>query len=293
MSSDNDSKLKEKDAITQYNLALSYEKEKDFKKAFNWECYELGRGVKKDEIKAFEYYQRSAKQGYFGAKFLLGYCHINGIGTKINKEKGFKLYDEAAARKDGDAENVGISDLDKVNCWYHEAANDDNKVALYHLGEFYELGKGVDKNLTRALEFYKASANKGYLDAQYKMGYFYDHGIVVDVDKVMASDLYQITADEGNSDAQIALAHKYEQGDGVELNINNAIYWYMRALDNGRQEVKPNHKEVNDVISQDFYELGVGIFHKRKIARLIKIWEETIVEAELDALLILGAGSFG
>ncbi|CAI2162390.1 12162_t:CDS:2 [Funneliformis geosporum] len=212
MSSDNDSKLKEKDAITQYNLALSYEKEKDFKKAFN--CY-----------------LKSAEYGYKNAQYKLAILYEKGEGTQMNM---------AAARKDGDAENVGISDLDKVNCWYHEAANDDNKVALYHLGEFYELGKGVDKNLTRALEFYKASANKGYLDAQYKMGYFYDHGIV-----------------------------------------------------SFRQWSPGDHKEVNDVISQDFYELGVGIFHKRKIARLIKIWEETIVEAELDALLILGAGSFG
>ncbi len=52
--------------------------------------YKLENGVEKDEFKAFEYYKQSVIQGYLDAKFLLGYYYINGIGTEINKEKGFK-----------------------------------------------------------------------------------------------------------------------------------------------------------------------------------------------------------
>jgi len=32
-------------------------------------------------------------------KFYLGYCYVNGIGTEINKEKGFELYDMAADKE--------------------------------------------------------------------------------------------------------------------------------------------------------------------------------------------------
>ncbi|CAI2173170.1 5231_t:CDS:2 [Funneliformis geosporum] len=188
------------------------------------ECYELGHGVERDEVKAFEYYQKSANQGYFGAKFLLGYCYMNGMGTNINKDKGFELYDEAAGKNGGDTSNIEtISDLDKVHHWYHEAANDDSKVALYKLGEFYEIGKGVDKNLTRAFEFYKKSADQGYSDAQYVVGYYYDRGVVIDVDKEKALYLFRLAAEKGNSNAQKALANKYEQGDGIEKNIDIAI----------------------------------------------------------------------
>ena len=113
------------------------------------ECYELGNGVNKDGIKALELYEKSAEQGYQGAKFRLGYFYLNGIGTEVNEEKGFELYNEAAGKKDNnnkiDIENDG------------KAVEDDNKVALYNLGKFYELGQGVYKNELVAFEFYKKS----------------------------------------------------------------------------------------------------------------------------------------
>ena len=80
---------------------------------------------------------------------LPGYCFINGIGIEINREKGFELYNEAADKKVLLYENEEKIDnnLDKVNYWYHKAAENDNKFALYKLGKFYELGKGVWENL--------------------------------------------------------------------------------------------------------------------------------------------------
>ncbi|CAI2175459.1 6465_t:CDS:2 [Funneliformis geosporum] len=64
------------------------------------EHYELGNGVNKDEIKAFVYYKKSAENGLVDANFYLGYCYLNGIGTEINKEIGYKLYNEATGKGD-------------------------------------------------------------------------------------------------------------------------------------------------------------------------------------------------
>ncbi|GBC52943.2 kinase-like domain-containing protein [Rhizophagus irregularis DAOM 181602=DAOM 197198] len=183
------SKIKAKDEDSQgqfylgYLYYYGYGKKKDLEKSIYWykkaaenrydeaqyylgECYELGVGVDKDESKAFELYKKSAEDGLIVAKFALGYCYVNGIGTEINKRIGFELYDEAAG-KDGNIQNnfgennVEITnELDKVNYWYHKAAENDNKFALYKLGEIYELGKGVYFNETRALEFYKKSADQ-------------------------------------------------------------------------------------------------------------------------------------
>src|SRR4051812_41261637 len=98
----------------------------------------LGNGVEKNEIKAFEWYNKSAEQGYFSAKFQLGYCHVNGIGTEVNKEKGFELYDEASGKKKINTQ-INVNDLDndseKVNYWYKKVAGNDNEVALYNLGK--------------------------------------------------------------------------------------------------------------------------------------------------------------
>ncbi|CAI2174871.1 17500_t:CDS:2 [Funneliformis geosporum] len=109
---------------------------------------------------------------------------------------------------DGNDDNLK-NDLDEANYWYHQAV-DGNKVALYRLGELYEIGKGVCKNLVRAFEFYKESANKGCLEAQYKVGYYYDHGLVVDADKEKALDWYEIAAERGSIDAQHRLACQQE-----------------------------------------------------------------------------------
>ena len=51
--------------------------------------------------------------GYFGAKFLLGYCYVNGMGTVVDKEKGLKLYNEAAG-KNRDAQNLLELSYDKI-----------------------------------------------------------------------------------------------------------------------------------------------------------------------------------
>src|SRR6185437_13934275 len=119
----------------------------------------------KDDIKAFQWYKKSVENGFIGAKFQLGYCYVNGIGTEINIKKGFDLYDEAAGKKGNDMQiNIGqqfesseqiVNDLDQVNYWYQKASENNSKVALFKLGEIYELGRGVVENKVRAFEFYK------------------------------------------------------------------------------------------------------------------------------------------
>ncbi|GBB90473.1 hypothetical protein RclHR1_17450004 [Rhizophagus clarus] len=212
------------DSLAQYNLA---------------ECYELGNGVDKDEIKAFVLYKESAENGYVGAKFILGYYYVNGIGTEVNKEKGFELFNDAAGRNVPDNLDDGlVSDMDRVNYWYHKVTEEDNKLALFKLGEFYELGKGVCKNERRALEFYKKSADQGFIDAYYKLGRIYGHGYEIDINKKKAFDSYKIAAEGGNIDAQLALASLYAQGDeGTEKNMEMAIYWY---------------KIVNEVLEEEY-----------------------------------------
>ncbi|CAI2169871.1 20734_t:CDS:2 [Funneliformis geosporum] len=214
------------------------------------EHYEFGNGVKIDEYKAFEFYQKAANQGDQEAKFHLGYCYVTGIGTEINKEIGFKLYNEAARNKDDNMQHIDsldkMSDLDKLNYWYHKVDENDNKFALYKLGEFYELGKGISENLVRAFEFYKKSANKGCLEAQYKVGYFYDNGIVIDIDKARALELYKVAANEGSCEAQKRLAYLYESDEGTDKNIENAINWYKKAVENGCQDSKENLTNIFD-----------------------------------------------
>ncbi|GES98931.1 kinase-like domain-containing protein [Rhizophagus clarus] len=144
------------------------------------ELFEYGIGVDKNEFKAFDCYKESAEIGFVEARFQLGYCYVNGIGTKIDKEKGLELYNKAAGKSYIEEEDD--DDLVQVVHWYQRAAENDNKLALYKLGELYEFGIGVRKDEYRMFYFYKKSVDQGY-NAQHKLKYCYEKGIGFDIDK--------------------------------------------------------------------------------------------------------------
>ncbi|GBC03724.1 hypothetical protein RclHR1_05290012 [Rhizophagus clarus] len=239
------------DKDAQNNLGHLYMKgevpERDSKKAVYWFqkaveneniiaydnlaiCYELGIGVDKDKTKAFEFYEKSAEKGYVNAKFHLGYCYVNGIGTKINKIKGFELYNEATEKGNNNLldqykltcenkEETIIKDLNEVNYWYQKSAEYDNKLALYKLGEIYELGKGVNKNEVRAFDYYKQASERGCVYGKYKIGNYFFNGAIVDTNKEKAYNLYKEAAKGGNCDAKKRLALFHKQG-GICENLD-------------------------------------------------------------------------
>lgn len=48
--------------------------------------YDNGEGVKQDYIKAFEWYEKAAKQGFAMAQFNIGDMYANGQGVKQDKK---------------------------------------------------------------------------------------------------------------------------------------------------------------------------------------------------------------
>ncbi len=59
-------------------------------------CYQLGTGVKKDEIKAFELYKIAAEKESSNVQFNLGYLYEYGIGTEKDLEKAIHWFNKAA-----------------------------------------------------------------------------------------------------------------------------------------------------------------------------------------------------
>ncbi|EXX79008.1 Skt5p [Rhizophagus irregularis DAOM 197198w] len=67
---------------------------------------------------------------------MLGYCYDEGIGTKIDKQKAFESYQNAA--------NLG------------------QDVAQNNLAVLYEEGDGIAKDIDKAIYWYEKSAKQGY-----------------------------------------------------------------------------------------------------------------------------------
>ncbi|RIA85895.1 hypothetical protein C1645_830123 [Glomus cerebriforme] len=165
--------------------------------------YKNGKGTEIDLEKAI--YSKAvengevvalSENGYSDKKFYLGYCYINGIGTEIDKIKGFELYNETA------------------NCNVQDNLNNDSEKTANDLDKFIIV-------------------NLGFICAQYKLGCIYDHGIEIDIDNEKAFELYKIAAKRGNFDAQKCLASLYEKGECVQKEADSAINWYKKVVENG------------------------------------------------------------
>ena len=103
-------------------------------------CYDRGKGIRKSEAKAFEWYQKAANNGNAWSMNQLGLKYERGEGTAKNLREAVK--------------------------WYKAAAEKGNKAAQYNLGDMYEFGKGTEKNLEEAVRWYRKAVEQGNEDAQ-------------------------------------------------------------------------------------------------------------------------------
>lgn len=102
--------------------------------------YLLGRGVPKDDQKAFYYFQKAAKEDDAFAQNEVAFMYAAGKGTSRNNEKAFE--------------------------YYKKAANHDLASAQFNLGLLYAHGLGTKVNKTLALKWFKKSAAHGFEPAQ-------------------------------------------------------------------------------------------------------------------------------
>ncbi len=108
-------------------------------------CYDKGNGVKEDDVKAFEWYSKSAAQNFAKAQYQLGKCYKNGEGTAKNQAKAVEYFTKAAKQDNGDAQlalgkcymkGKGVAaDPSKAKAWLNKAVNNakDGKQILADL----------------------------------------------------------------------------------------------------------------------------------------------------------------
>ncbi|GBC08000.1 hypothetical protein RclHR1_07850002 [Rhizophagus clarus] len=138
-------------------------------------CYQNGLNKRKNKGNVFELHKVAVMRGYDWAKCDLADCYQNGNGVDKDEKKAFELYKEAAEKGNtldhfkSVYENE-IKHLNEVVYWYQKSTdNNNNKMALYKLGEIYELGKGVNKSEARAFDYYKQAAERGCINGKYKV----------------------------------------------------------------------------------------------------------------------------
>jgi len=159
--------------------------------------YIEGTGVKKDTKQAYEWFSKSADQGYGASRYELGKMFADGNGVRQN-------YYTAAK-------------------WYRLAATFNNNAdAQFRLGELHFNGRGVEHDYGKAIAYYTKAAGQGHAAAQYLLGAVYQEGWGVSKDLITAYMWLKLALP--HRDEAMAVHRKYDPQKklaALKVKMNN------------------------------------------------------------------------
>jgi TPR repeat protein len=123
-----------------------------------------------------------------------------------------------------------IGDYATAYTHYKALAEQGNAIAQFNLGIMYKKGRGVPKDNTKAVEWFRKAANQGDAIAQYQLGKMYLSGHGVPQNYIEAFKWIQGSADLGYAKAQYHTGIMYNSGQGVAENKVLAYMWFSVAV---------------------------------------------------------------
>ena len=150
----------------------------------------------------------------------LAKIYEKGLGVKIDNNVANKYYALALE---------GFKQIEK---------NTPHKYIEYRIGKLYETGKGTEKDMINAANWYQKSANNNYKYAQYSLAKLYlsHKGIDTTINnnfpfETEALKLFNLSSDQGNYYATLELAKTYEKGIGTDINLSLSALNYKKAFE--------------------------------------------------------------
>ena len=175
----------------------------------------------------------------------------------------------------GDGVEKNLSEAVK---WWRKAAEQGYAQAQFFLGACYDLGNGVEKNLSEAVKWYRKAAEQGLAPAQFGLGACYDFGNGVEKNLREAVKWYRKAAEQGDATAQFGLGICYENGKGVEKNPTEAVKWYRKAAEQGIAEAQ--------FFLGACYDLGNGV--EKNLREAVKWYRKAAEQGDATAQYNLG-----
>ena len=114
-----------------------------------------------------------------------------------------------------------------------EQANEGKISAMYDVGNLYMRGRGVNRSMTKAAQWFQKAASTGHAFAQARLGILYFEGRGVKQNYPRALKLLNAAAKQNVPSAYYQLANMFELGTGVPQNLHQSIYWYKKAEKSG------------------------------------------------------------
>ncbi|MGA9211280.1 SEL1-like repeat protein [Kaistella sp.] len=261
-------KLKSNDIPTEkYKTVYAIEKTLKALKLEERQSPEFLKAKKEHDAKNYDaaipLYAALANKGNTWAMRNLGLLY----NIKEEKEKSYSWYKKAAENNNAEAalDLAGGLDLEGRKKWYEKAAQIGDPGGVAMQGAYADI---VDKNPTKAMEYYQQAADLGSGAALTKIGelfydkkeyeqaflylrkaaikentkamrligelYFFGNGVEKNTQAGMEWHLK--AANRGNTDAMLLIAYTYENGQGgFTKDYKKAEQWYQKAIDAGQR----------------------------------------------------------
>ena len=200
-------------------------------------CLERGFGIEQDFVKAAHYYELAALHQEVNGMFNYGNCLLEGKGIEINVSEGLR-YLEMAAQNGMDKAYIILGNYYLESGNYKEAYHNfylskrqENPIGYYFMAYCLENGYGVERDLSKAVDYYMESADNGNSDAMLRLGFLYENGKGVELNYQEALKYYLYAAKAQNYLAYCYLGNLYYEGKGVKKDLEQARKYYLSAAD--------------------------------------------------------------
>jgi TPR repeat protein len=207
--------------------------------------YHIDKRVKRDFIKAVEWYEKAAQQGHDKAQYMLAGMYVRGGHVPEDKKRAAELYEKAAEHGHPEAQysiasmhysGSGVpKDYKKAAPWFEKAAEQGHVEAQYNFGCMHHYNQGVPKDLKKAAEWYQKAAAQGFAPASSALYALSDAGSAAEAEQKALA-----LAQQGDKQAQFDLADMYYYGKGVPIDHKKAARWYEKVAKQGYSEAQYN-----------------------------------------------------
>jgi TPR repeat protein len=216
--------------------------------------------------KKIYWYKKAVLNGDAIAQSNLGVSyHYGENGLRQDYKEAVKLYQKASDQGDrGGQHNLAVmyrdglgveKDIDKALYWFKKAGNQDYLVSQTSVGDILYYGRyGAKKDYAEALNWYKKAAYLNDVNSQYTIAFMYDHGQGTTFNWKEAFKWYTKAANQGHSASKRNLGEFYFFGvGGVSKNITKAKQLFREAANKGDKKAKSYLTVIDDYKNQNTY----------------------------------------
>ncbi len=216
-------------------------------------AYLYGKGVARNEEKAFEWMKSAAEKGHADAMGGMGYFYSAGLAVGQDAKLAEEWFRKGAEKGSAKA-RLNLSKLllesghpkarEEGVRWLREAADQAMpEAALTYGSSFYFGDHGLTKDPKQALPYLKVAAEAGLAGAQNLLGTLYSTGQGVSIDAVEAEGWFRKAALQGHVKAQSSLGRILNPLSAKKDVKIEALGWLLLASSQG--EVTAD-KSLND-----------------------------------------------